>query len=581
MNGPVRESVLGLSVCLVVLAVAPSAVGQNAGFAIDRFEPAARGSDWFAADSLDLRGNGRLLVGATGDFAEKPLVLYAPNGDEQRAVIQNQFFAHIGADLLLGNRLRVGVNIPIAVFQSGDPATIGSTTYVSNEATTLGDLRAAVDLRIVGECHSPIELALGVAAYLPTGSQAAFTGDGNLRLAPRATFAGQAAAIVYAIQAGILYRANSSRFAGAAIGSDTFVSAALGLRVADDRLVLGPELYGSSSISSGTAFLARRSSPFEVLFGAHYLVTRAARVGAGFGPGLTRGIGAPEFRGLVALEWVPIPEQIAPRAPPADPDRDQDRVLTADDACPDVPGVKTDDPKTNGCPGPKDRDRDGIVDSDEHCPDEVGVKTADPLTNGCPEPEDRDHDSVLDVNDACPDAAGVSSDDPKTNGCPPPADRDRDGVPDARDACPEVAGPAHEEPEKNGCPDARVESGQIKILERVEFENDSATLRPESDHVLRAVLEMLSGHPELGNLEIRGYTDNHGAAGYNKHLSEQRAAAVLEWLSDHGVQRSRLSARGFGLERPIDTNDTSVGRQNNRRVEFHLLDRSGKDVETP
>src|SRR5450432_3873605 len=537
---------LGLSCSGFALVTARSASAQSAGFAIDRFQPAERGSDWFAADSLDLRGSGRLILGATGDWGYKPLVLYAPNGDEEKAVIQNQFFAHLGADVLIANRLRLGVNVPIAVYQSGDDATIGTTTFKSSNATAIGDIRLAADLRLIGEYRGPIQLAIGLAAYLPTGSQDAFTGDGKVRLAPRLLVAGEVGAFVYAAQAGFLYRANDSGFDGAATGSEVFVTAAAGLRVADERLVLGPELYGSTNVTSGDAFFAQRTSPFEVLFGAHYMATRDVRIGAGFGPGLTRGIGAPEFRGLVSLEYAPaIAEPVAEK--PRELDRDHDGILDAEDACPDVPGIRTEDPTTNGCPPPEDRDKDGILDADDACPDEPGVKTDDPKTNGCPAPKDRDKDGILDADDACPDAPG----------------------------------PANPDPKKNGCPAARVESGQIKILERVEFENNSAKLRPASDGVLNAVLDVLTSHPEFGKLGVEGHTDNHGAAAYNKRLSEQRAASVMKWLIDHGVARARLSAQGFGLERPIDTNNTEEGRQNNRRVEFHILEVDGKAVETP
>ena len=58
----------------------------------------------------------------------------------------------------------------------------------------------------------------------------------------------------------------------------------------------------------------------------------------------------------------------------------------------------------------------------------------------------------------------------------------------------------------------------------------------------------------------------------NKKLSAARAASVVKWLVEHGIAPSRLTSEGFGLDRPIDTNDTEEGRRNNRRVEFHLVD---------
>ena len=168
--------------------------------------------------------------------------------------------------------------------------------------------------------------------------------------------------------------------------------------------------------------------------------------------------------------------------------------------------------------------------------------------------------------------------DPLTTPCPPPKDPDKDTILDPEDACPEAPGPRDTDPKKNGCPAARVEKGQIKILERVEFENNSAKIRPQSDKILNAVLAVMTEHPEFTKLSVEGHTDNRGAAGHNLDLSRRRAASVMKWLTDHGVAKTRLSSQGFGMTKPIDSNDSDAGRQNNRRVEFHILEQDGKPL---
>jgi len=125
----------------------------------------------------------------------------------------------------------------------------------------------------------------------------------------------------------------------------------------------------------------------------------------------------------------------------------------------------------------------------------------------------------------------------------------------------------------------RVESGQIKITQQVKFALNSARLLPESDGVLQAVLDVLQKHSEITKLSVEGHTDNHGADALNQELSRARAASVVDWLAKHGIDRARLSSVGFGKKRPIDTNDTDQGRQNNRRVEFHIV--QGPGAETP
>jgi OmpA-OmpF porin, OOP family len=366
-------------------------------------------------------------------------------------------------------------------------------------------------------------------------------------------------------------------------------SVAAGARLADRKLVLGPELWGSTFISEGDAVFGARTTPLALVFGGHY-TAGDWRFGAGMGPGLSHAAGTAAFRALLGVEWMP---EVAPKGPTdrdgdgihddvdacpdvagvasEDPkadgcpiaDRDRDGIVDKEDACPDEKGTKTDDPKTNGCP---DRDKDGIVDGQDACPDVAGVKTDDPQTNGCP--PDRDHDGVPDDADACPDVPGVKTEDPKTNGCPP--DRDKDGIADPVDACPDAPGPSDPDPKKNGCPLARIEAQEVKILEQIKFKFGSAEPLRESQPIVDAVAKVLADHPEVKRVRIEGHTDNKGAPAYNKDLSKRRAAAIVAGLVRAGIEPARLYSAGFGPDKPLDTNATDEGRANNRRVEFHI-----------
>ena len=106
----------------------------------------------------------------------------------------------------------------------------------------------------------------------------------------------------------------------------------------------------------------------------------------------------------------------------------------------------------------------------------------------------------------------------------------------------------------------------------MKFKTGSAQILPgpESEDVLQAVLGVLNSHTDIKKVRVEGHTDNRGAAAMNKKLSTSRAASVVKWLTGHGVDSARLSSEGYGMERPIDTNRTDVGRKNNRRVEFHI-----------
>lgn len=86
------------------------------------------------------------------------------------------------------------------------------------------------------------------------------------------------------------------------------------------------------------------------------------------------------------------------------------------------------------------------------------------------------------------------------------------------------------------------------------------------------MLKVINEHPEVAKVRIEGHTDSTSSAARNRESSKQRAQAVVEWLVQHGVTRSRLTSAGFGPDHPIDTNDNEIGRQNNRRVEFRIVD---------
>lgn len=115
--------------------------------------------------------------------------------------------------------------------------------------------------------------------------------------------------------------------------------------------------------------------------------------------------------------------------------------------------------------------------------------------------------------------------------------------------------------------DALAASGRV-ATHGILFASGSAALRGESTPTLKEIGEMLKAHPDLA-LVIEGHTDNTGAAEANQALSGQRAEAVRAYLvSRFAIDESRLEAKGFGASRPVASNDTAEGRQQNRRVEL-------------
>jgi len=101
----------------------------------------------------------------------------------------------------------------------------------------------------------------------------------------------------------------------------------------------------------------------------------------------------------------------------------------------------------------------------------------------------------------------------------------------------------------------------------IEFDTGKATIRPDSEKVLRDVLSLLQAKPDW-KMKVEGHTDSTGTKAGNQTLSQQRAAAVVAWLVQNGVAEARLTAAGLGDTKPVADDSTEKGRAKNRRVEL-------------
>jgi outer membrane protein OmpA-like peptidoglycan-associated protein len=104
-------------------------------------------------------------------------------------------------------------------------------------------------------------------------------------------------------------------------------------------------------------------------------------------------------------------------------------------------------------------------------------------------------------------------------------------------------------------------------LSNVHFETGRAELTADSEGALNEALTGLKDHPDW-KIRVEGFTDNQGSKDANLKLSQDRAEAVANWLADHGIDRGRLSAKGYGDARPVASNSSAEGRAKNRRVEL-------------
>lgn len=420
---------------------------------------------------------------------------------------------------------------------------------------------------------------------------------------------------------------------GSTVGSEIQLGFAIAYANTEKRLAIGPEVLLATTVLGNDQVEAkpftRDYTSLELLLGIHYNIARVLQLSVGGGLGLLRTPGTPDGRGLLRLSYAPFREV---KERPAD--RDNDGIPDAEDACPDNAGIATNDRMTNGCPDRDhdrvvdkldmcpdepmgvrpdpnrigcplgDRDKDGVIDIDDQCPDEPKGARPDPDRLGCPI-GDRDKDGVVDPDDVCPDTPQGETPDPNRLGCPagdrdndgvvdpqdqcpdtpkgihpdtnrlgcPLADRDGDTVPDVQDACPDKPGAPSTDPKKNGCPSlVEMKGGKIVVVQPVFFATDKDIILQKSFPVLQSVADALKASPELRKVSVEGHTDNRGKPEYNRDLSERRAKSVMRWLIEHGVAEERLQAVGYGPDRPIANNNTPIGREKNRRVEFVIID---------
>lgn len=579
----------GLAALLGLLVVL-HARGAHADTAqLDRFEPAERGSRFFAADSLELDGRLRFVPGVVTSYASRLRVFGEPEGT-QRHLVANELVLHPGASLVMAPGARFAIDLPL-YFQSGTPTNLSGQYYLDPRSPVLGDTRLAFDLRLAGPSRphaDGVTVAGGVAAYLPTGSQDDYTSDGTTRFAVRLGASARAKWLLAAARAGYMYRRPLDSFGALRIGSE--LEGTLGLGWTDGAWVVGPELR-ASTILRNEAF-KRRASPVELLFGIRRTAGDAT-LALGGGPSIVRGIGAPDYRLVASLEWAfgnerpsdrdrdgfPDDDDACPDTPgplggcPGAPaDRDGDGVVDSVDACPEVPGRRGPDAITNGC---ADSDHDGIPDPVDACPSIAGVPSRDGRVHGCP--RDADGDGIPDVLDACPDVPGVVTNQKKTHGCPrpvPPADRDKDGIPDAEDACPDHPGKRYADRAANGCPLVRWAGDQVAFAEPLTLSADGPVFDgPEAYAILDAIAAWFATHEEVQLVRIEAHCDEALPRDRRPRArwTEEQARLVRDELVRRGVAKQRIEARGMGDLTPIAPNDTPESRRRNRRVELHVV----------
>ncbi len=565
-----------------------------------------------------------LWVGSAND----PLTVYMTD-DRTRvgALVAQRTGGELGVSVGVHPRVSVGLDLPLVFAQDRAGSIDGVTGMLSDiGGVGVGDLRLRPKLALLRQGSAPVSLALIPELGLPTGAGTNYRGDDGV------TFTPTLAATRW--QGKLRLGGNLSY----AVRPATSIN---GLAVDDElRLGLGTAYRVTSKLEAGATVTTATAADAPLSANGRTSVELAAGPTIAFAPrwlgfavggaGLRDGYGTPDWRLLIGARMTRSGESPAgrdedrdgivdgdrcPRAAedgdgwedddgcPED-DNDGDSVADAADRCPNEAETVNGFDDTDGCPDDGDTDGDGVAGAADRCPNEAETVNDFDDTDGCPDAGDADGDGRRDDVDTCPDAGedldGFMDDD----GCPD-ADNDSDGLTDDRDRCPTQAGPA----ENYGCPDSdedgdgvvyRVDvcpnepgatkfdgcktkrrvslrDGSVIILEPVFFKSDKDQVDRRSFGLLDNVASLLSDHSEL-SIQIEGHTDDRDGEDHNKQLSQRRADSVRAYLVGRGIAEARLTAAGFGEERPVADNKRSRGRSKNRRVAFVVIGVFGFDV---
>ncbi len=586
----------------------------NDQFSANRFVPAPGAGNYIVVDGAAVGGHLTPSLGILIDYAHRPFVLYSsicPGGDLDACEVQSseknllayQLATNLMGTLTLWQRLQLGLTMPF-VLTDGD--SFRATTpllgekYVDirgGQAFGPGDPRLSAKVRFVGTGTEGFTMAAVAYVGAPLGqvtSSNAALGDDTVTAGGHLVLELQADTVRGGINFGGIVRPTRSLLS-TEIGPEFTYGAGLGFDVTSLFTVVAE----ATGVTQFTPQIDE--NPVEARIAGLLTQWDDFVFTLGGGVGLLAGVGVPNFRVFGGVAYQPIgldtdgdgikdkTDRCVTEPEDADgyldddgcPDLDNDADSLQDDGdkCPDEPEDNDGFEDNDGCPD-RDNDGDAIQDGYDSCPMEAEDKDGDRDEDGCPD-NDRDRDGLPDDVDKCPnepeDTDGFGDED----GCPE-VDFDGDGVADDNDQCPDQPENVNGLDDADGCPDSEaappppslvtVTCEKIEIGERVFFNTGSDRIQARSFDLLDQVAAALQKAKHVKKLRIEGHTDSAGNDKKNLDLSARRAAAVVRYLAEKGVEATRLSSEGFGETRPIADNKKKDGRSANRRVEFVIVE---------
>lgn len=564
-----------------------------AGLDLERLElnPGAAGS--LVVPTGELLPKGELRVSLAGHYQHNPLVL--ARGDEVRQIIGNRVTTHVAAAWSPLSWLELSAQVPVVALQQGEDLRPQGIEPPPRHGVSTPSVAARWGL-LSQQDAKWADVALGMGVGVPLGNVWGPSKDSGLHYTPELMVGRRFGWFRLALDAQALVRRKLVPSGVTSIHQSEMGSE---LRFGAVAATVGRRLRWELDLK-GSVPLVEQPGSLELLIGSRYLANPSTELFALAGVGVGSAPGTPLFRVMVGTAFGGVrpprlPGESSVNCAPDLPhsteecpnmDDDADGVRNGMDRCPEVMGslerngcpwrdVDDDgiEDALDACPEQKglaawkgcempDEDRDGVDDERDRCPANAGLEEL----QGCPK-KDKDDDGIVDDDDQCPAQKGMA----EFKGCPE-LDSDRDGVANRLDSCPTEAGTE----ENHGCPIhemplVTLSRARLNLMGKVFFVPAQPRLEARSFGLLDWVVRVIQEHPEFPRIVVAAHTDNRGFPDANLRLSQARAEAVRQYLLARGVAPERVVARGFGDAQPIDNNGTSIGRENNRRVEF-LID---------
>lgn len=560
-------------------------ITTDGGYNLRLFRPAMDSKGLFSVNGTDILGHLDFAFGLVVDYGRAQARI-GPNGmgGNDRALVENMFTGTLVADIGLFNWVVLGLQIPFYLVDGPGRSDLGAGVLgytpppMRMSYQGVGELAVNAKVRFLRAEMHRFGLGLGVQAGIPTmGGSRSFAGDPGFSIWPQLYFEWRPVQ-QFRLDLNVGYRhifgtgsllPSDGANGAARFGSPLTAGLALGVRPIQ-AIELVAETYAEQYVSS---FGNTNALPWEVVGGLKIFVQRNSYLLLGGGTRIPLGNAYASALGRAFIGIIFEPSigdadgdgyrDDVDRCP-NDPedfdhfqdedgcpelDNDRDGILDVNDQCPLVPEDRDGDNDEDGCPESDrgDRDGDGILDSADQCPDDPEDRDQFQDTDGCPDP-DNDNDGILDVNDLCVNDPEDRDNFEDENGCPDP-DNDHDRIPDSRDQCVNDPETYNGEADEDGCPDQGqvvVEEGQIRILQAINFETNSARILPASIPIVEAVARTLIGNPQIRLVQVQGHADERGNDDNNLRLTQDRARSVVEALVERGVDRGRLHSAGYG-----------------------------------